>query len=337
MSKIKADIVPRSTSFFPDKFNIVCLEKLVGKSKFQLKTYAEDARQHHLINACNRYKSCTVGNVHEMATSIMQAKWAVRKNDLVLVEEEEQHGANTLQQASTLGEVHVLSRANFYPGHLKMNNEERSIVEKLVAELSSTIGYSTSCIHVQLGLVAGFKHPGKNDEDSGQKVSRFGMMEMVPCSLDFTGKGTLRDGEAEEFCVAPSDPMQTCTAIGCCDDDSDDEDQWSNIQFSDEGTLPEDIVESLHEAEDAVFGHEGKEEKIKEIEKEGEEEEQQDGTTFIRKAEKNALLVQVQILHRAGFHTAELTKSTAEDDQQKEQRKQKQVQRYRQVLVSVNL
>ena len=79
-SEITTDIVARAVPFFPDKFNLVCHGDKVVK-----KTYAKDARLHHLMNACKNNNKCTVDikNVHEMASSIMNYKFMIHKHDIV--------------------------------------------------------------------------------------------------------------------------------------------------------------------------------------------------------------------------------------------------------------
>ena len=176
-------------------------------------------------------------------------------------------------------------------------------------------------------------------------------MQKTKCSLDFTGKGTVST-DSEDFCLLPVDPFESCKAIGCCDDEETDQ-SW-NLNTKDDGSLPEDVLESLELAETEVLGikntitKEKDEEKDEEQDKEQDEEQdkEQDEATDedneppvpprklveFRKAEQDALVVQAKILQNAGFHTALLNVNKEENDVEKLDRKKKQIKRYQEVL-----
>ena len=194
-------------------------------------------------------------------------------------------------------------------------------------------------------------------------------IQKTKCSLDFTGKGTVST-DSEDFCLLPVDPFESCKAIGCCDDEETDQ-SW-NLNTKDDGSLPEDVLESLELAETEVLGikntitkekdeekdeeqdkeqdkeQEKDEEKDEEQDKEQDEEQdkEQDEATDedneppvpprklveFRKAEQDALVVQAKILQNAGFHTALLNVNKEENDVEKLDRKKKQIKRYQEVL-----
>ena len=259
-------------------------------SSFVIKTYAADARKHHIINACKRIPhSCDPTlSPAEQAAAILKHHHNVRKNEVTLLE---QAVFNTAEGEKE----HITSRGNFYPGTLDLDEDELTILKHFTKKFNKHVGVFTDCSEIY--LIAAI--------DNNKKIvdeKRFGELKFVPCSLDFTGAGISYDEGNEDICVVPTDPFRSCTAIGCCDATSMNEDN-DDLAVS----VPKEIENVFDETMEVADGQSA------------------------REPEKDMFLVQARVLDRAGFPTAELSLPT-DDKHAKQERQKKQVERYARVV-----